>query len=391
MKHTAAPGGQEHGSQALPRGNDLIRMMTALNAILEKIVPVEQHWLEQAEERQNRLTKPSKSLGRLEDIACRMAAIQRTLSPRVNHKRIVVFAADNGVTEEGVSPYPSEVTAQMVANFLRGGAAINSIAHSVGAELVIVDAGVASPIPAVDVSRLDAEFVRRLIRQGTRNFSKEPAMAMEETISAIMLGVEMASAASRAGVNLIGMGEMGIGNTTSASAITAALTGFPASAVTGRGTGADDETLARKRQVIEQGLRMHAPSSDDPLHILQAFGGFELAGLAGLCLGAAAHRIAIICDGFIAGASAAIAVRLSPAVADYMFAGHLSTEPGHAIILELLDRKPLLQLDMRLGEGSGATLAMPVIDAAVRTLLGMATFESAGVSNRQEIAQKVGR
>ena len=366
-------------------------MMTALNTILEKIVPVEQHWLEQAEERQNRLTKPSKSLGRLEDIACRMAAIQRTLSPRANHKRVVVFAGDHGITEEGVSPYPSEVTAQMVANFLRGGAAINSIAHSVGAELVIVDAGVASPIPAVDVSHLDAEFVRRPIRQGTRNFSKEPAMAMEETISAIMLGVEMASAASRAGVNLIGMGEMGIGNTTSASAITAALTGFPASAVTGRGTGADDETLARKRQVIEQGLRMHAPSSDDPLHILQAFGGFELAGLAGLCLGAAAHRIAIICDGFIAGASAAIAVRLSPAVADYMFAGHLSTEPGHAIILELLDRKPLLQLDMRLGEGSGATLAMPVIDAAVRTLLGMATFESAGVSNRQEIAQKVGQ
>ena len=365
--------------------------MTELNRILEQIVPVEQHWLEQAAERQNRLTKPPRSLGKLEEIACRMAAIQRTLSPRVDRKRVVVFAGDHGITAEGVSPYPSEVTAQMVANFLRGGAAINSIARTVGADLVIADAGVAFPIPPVDISRLDAEFVHKPVRAGTRNFIREPAMTTEETLSAIMLGVAIATDAHRAGMHLIGLGEMGIGNTTAAAAVTAALTGFPAASVTGRGTGADDEILSRKRQVVEQGLHLHSPSPDDPLQILSTLGGLELAGLTGLCLGAAAHRIAIVCDGFIASASAAIAVRLCPAAADYMFAGHLSTEPGHAVILGLLDRKPLLQLDMRLGEGSGAALAMAVIDAAVAAFTGMATFESAGVSDKQETAPKVGQ
>ena len=363
--------------------------MSQLTKITQEIRPVEESWLEKAAERQNRLTKPPRSLGKLEEIACRMAAIQETLSPRVDHKRVVVFAGDHGVTEEGVSPYPSEVTAQMVANFLRGGAAINALAKTVGADLVIVDAGVASPIPAVDISNQAVQFVRKPVRKGTRNFTREPALTEDETVRSILLGYEVACEAKQAGVNLIGMGEMGIGNTTSASAITAALTRFPASGVIGRGTGADDETLARKQKAVEQGLQLHAPRADDALHILRSLGGLELAGLAGLCLGAAANRTAIVCDGFIAAASAAIAVRLCSPVGDYLFAGHLSTEPGHAIILEVLNRKPLLHLEMRLGEGSGAALAMAIIDAAVRIFVEMATFESAGVTDRQEVPGKV--
>lgn len=365
--------------------------MNELAKITAKIRSIDQSWLERAAERQNHLTKPPRSLGKLEDIACRMAAIQQTLSPRVDRKRVVVFAGDHGVTQEGVSPYPSEVTAQMVANFLRGGAAINAVAKTVGAELVIVDAGVAFPIPAIDVAGSAAHFVAKPVRPGTRNFLKEPALTMEETLRALLLGCEMARQAGEAGVNLIGTGEMGIGNTTSASAVTAALTGYPAAAVTGRGTGVDDEALARKQRVVEQSVRMHAPRPDDALHILQALGGLELAGLAGLCLGAAAQRIAIVCDGFIASTSAALAVRLCPAAVDYMFPGHLSTEPGHAIILEVLGRKPLLHLEMRLGEGTGAALAMAIIDAAVRTFVEMATFESAGVAGKQEAAQKADR
>lgn len=355
--------------------------MSELARIIAEIRPVDGNWFERAAQRQNRLTKPPGSLGRLEDIACRMAAIQQTLSPRVDRKRVIVFAGDHGITEEGVSPYPSEVTAQMVANFLRGGAAINAVAKTIGAELVIVNAGVASAIP--EVANPSARFVDRPVRQGTRNFLKDPALTSDEALRAILLGYEMANEASKASVNLIGMGEMGIGNTTSASAITAALTGRPASDVTGRGTGADDEVLARKRRVVDAGVRMHSSGSHDALQILRCLGGLELAAIAGLCLGAAANRIAILCDGFIASTSAAVAVKLCPTAADYIFVGHLSTEPGHAIILEVLGRKPLLHLDLRLGEGTGAALAMAIVDAAVRTFVEMATFESAGVSDKQ--------
>lgn len=365
--------------------------MSDLEKITSDIRPVDESWFAKAAERQNHLTKPPRSLGKLEEIACRLAAIQQTLSPRVDRKRVIVFAGDHGVTEEGVSPYPSQVTSQMVANFLGGGAAINAVARSIGADLVVVDAGVAFPIRAVAVSSRGVAFVQKPVRKGTRNFLKEPALTLDETVRAILLGFDMAEDAKRASINLIGMGEMGIGNTTAASAITAALTGYAASEVTGRGTGVDQEALLRKQKVVEQGVRLHALRPDDPLQILQSVGGLELAGLAGLCLGAAANRIAIVCDGFIAAASAAIAVKLCPAVGDYLFYGHLSTEPGHAIILEFLRSQPLLHLDMRLGEGTGAALAMGVIDAAVRAFVEMATFESAGVSDRAETVQKASR
>src|SRR6266704_6661611 len=282
--------------------------MSQLTKITQEIRPVEESWLEKAAERQNRLTKPPRSLGKLEEIACRMAAIQETLSPRVDHKRVVVFAGDHGVTEEGVSPYPSEVTAQMVANFLRGGAAINALAKTAGADLVVVDAGVKSAIPVTETSSKQIQFIQKPIRKGSRNFIKEPALTADETDSAIRLGLEIAVDAKIAGVKLIGIGEMGIGNTTAAAAITAALTGLPAARVTGRGTGADEEVMAKKRSVVDQALRRYGLKADDPLSILQTLGGLEVAGLVGVCLGAAAAKIAIVCDGFIATASAASAV-----------------------------------------------------------------------------------
>jgi nicotinate-nucleotide--dimethylbenzimidazole phosphoribosyltransferase len=362
--------------------------MDEINALISRITPIDPSWLEKAAERQNCLTKPPGSLGKLEEIACRMAAIQQSLIPRADRKRVVVFAGDHGVTAEGVSPYPQEVTAQMVANFLRGGAAINAVARSVGAELVIVNAGVASPIPVVDGPAEGIEFVQKPVRQGTRNFIREPALTDKEAFQGVLLGCDVATEARHAGVNLIAMGEMGIGNTTSASAVTAMLTHSPAAAVTGRGTGLDGSALDSKRKIVEQAVRLHAWTGSDPFQVLRALGGLELAGLMGLCLGAAANRIAVVCDGFIASTSAALAVALCPAVADYLFCGHLSTEPGHAVILEFLGKKPLLHLEMRLGEGTGAALAMGVVDAAVRTFSEMATFASAGVSDKQEIVEK---
>lgn len=364
--------------------------MNDLASIIGEIAPVEQSWMEKSRERQNRLTKPPQSLGRLEEIACRLAAVQQTLRPSVDRKRIVIFAGDHGVTEEGVSPYPAEVTAQMVANFLNGGAAINALARTAGAELVVVDAGVKAPIPSIDISGKAVRLVQKPVRPGTRNFTRGAAMTREEVLAAIALGHEMALDAKRAGINLLGAGEMGIGNTTSAAAIASALTGLPAAAVTGRGTGADDEILAKKRQVVDQAVRLHGNTSG-ALEILQALGGLELAGMVGLYLGAAASRIAVICDGFIASASAAVAVRLCPACSGYLFAGHLSTEPGHIALLNIIQQEPLLNLNMRLGEGTGAALAMNIADAALRAFVEMATFESAGVSDKQELAQEVDR
>lgn len=363
-------------------------MISDLEAIIKSITPVDPDWITQAEQRQDRLTKPPKSLGRLEEIACRVAAIQQCLAPDVSRKRIVVFAADHGVTEEGVSPYPSEVTAQMVANFLRGGAAINALAGASAADLVIVDAGVKYPIPPVESSIKGTQFVQKPIRKGTRNFVKEPALTEEETWDAITLGLQVAEEAKEDGISLIGLGEMGIGNTTAAAALSAALTGLPASEVTGRGTGADDEILRLKQAVVARALRLHSPERDDAFFILRALGGLEIAGLVGVCLGAAIHRLSVVCDGFIATASAAIAVRMCPAVGDYLFAAHLSTEPGHAALLEILDQTPLLDLKMRLGEGTGAALAMNIIDAAVAAFVGMATFDSAGVSDKQDLVRE---
>ncbi len=341
-----------------------------------RILPVDPHWLAAAERHQNDLTKPPGSLGRLETVANRCAAIFGSLTPPVDAARIVIFAADHGVAEEGVSAYPREVTAQMVLNFVTGGAGINALAQAGGIDLVIVDAGVATPLP--DVPGL----IRRHIDSGTRNFTREPAMTAEQVNEALEAGFAEAEAAVTDGYNLLGCGEMGIANTTSAAAIAAALTGRSATEVTGRGTGVDDHCFARKLSAIERALALHGPHLATPLDILQLLGGFEIAEMCGFFLGAAALRRPVVVDGFIATAAAALAVRMAPNAREYMFAAHRSAEPGHAALLEIIGDPPLLDLGMRLGEGTGAALAMKLIQTAVAAFTGMATFSSAGVSNK---------
>jgi nicotinate-nucleotide--dimethylbenzimidazole phosphoribosyltransferase len=342
---------------------------------LPPIQPVDREWIARAEVRQMSLTKPPGSLGRLEEVANRVSAIQQTLAPAVDVAQILVFAGDHGVTAEGVAPYPSAVTAQMVANFLNGGAAVNALAAIAGAGVTVVDIGIASDEP------LPAGVRGRRVAQGTRNMVREPAMTPDDTLAAIAVGVEQGlDAATR--VAMIGLGEMGIGNSTAAAAVTAVLTGLPPASVTGRGTGADDAMWRRKIAVIEEALRQRRPNPEDGLDVLGKVGGLEIGGLVGVVLAGAATRRLVVTDGFIATAAAAIAVRLCPAAADYLFAAHRSSEPGHTALLQLIGQEPLLDLRMRLGEGTGAALAFGVIRSAVAAFTRMATFETAGVSDR---------
>lgn len=350
-----------------------------LDRTLRSIRPVDRSWIARAEARQRELTKPPGSLGLLEDMACRLCAIQESLRPEAFPRRIVVFAADHGVAAEGVSAYPVEVTAQMVANFVAGGAAINALARSVGADLRVVDVGVAREIRSIGDR---AGFVSRRVREGTRNMTREAAMSEPEVLKAMATGIEEAQRASREEVRVLGLGEMGIANTTAASAVTAVLSGLPPARVAGRGTGLDEPGLKRKIDAIERALAMNRPRGEEPLDALRKVGGLEMAGLAGLTLGAAASRIAVLTDGFIATAAAAVATRIAPASADYLFASHLSTEPAHAVLLELIGRRPSLHLEMSLGEGTGAALAMSLLGAAAAAFNEMATFGSARVSNR---------
>lgn len=339
------------------------------------IPPLDREAEELARQRQASLTKPPGSLGRLEEIACRMAAIQARHVPRADDKWIVVAAADHGVTAEGVSAYPSEVTAQMVHNFLSGGAAINVLARVTGAQVIIVDAGIAAEIPE------PAPGLRRLsLGRGTANFTQGPAMSRQQAETAIDNGVSLADEIADEGADLVAAGEMGIGNSTAAAAITSAFTRRPPREITGRGTGVDEAGFDRKVGAVARGLAVNRPAPDDPVEVLAAVGGFEIGILAGLMLGAASRRLAIALDGFIATSAALIAHGLDPAVADYMFACHRSTEPGHMIALEWLGLEPILDLEMRLGEGTGAALGMYVIDAAVRLHNEMATFQEAAVS-----------
>jgi len=333
------------------------------------IEPVDQAWLSAARERQLTLTKPPGSLGRLEEIANRLAAIQRTATPVVTKKRIYVVAGDHGVTTEGVSAYPREVTAQMVFNFLRGGAAINVLCRHYGIENVIVDVGV------------DYDFqerpglVSKKVRRGTENFVEHPAMTEEEAIRAIQVGMDCAQ-----GYDLIGTGEMGIGNTTSSSAILAVIAGLPVEEAVGRGTGVDDERMRHKANLIRQALHSHQPDPHDALDVLTKIGGFEIAAIAGLIIAAASRRIPVVVDGFISGAGAMIATKLAPESRQFIFFSHLSRERGHRRMMEYFSARPILDLDMCLGEGTGAAVAMSIITAAVRLYQEMATFESASVS-----------
>jgi nicotinate-nucleotide--dimethylbenzimidazole phosphoribosyltransferase len=271
----------------------------------------------------------------------------------------------------------------MVSNFLTGGAAINALAREAKAEVAVVDIGVAAEVPFDRVSsEQNVRFVSRRVREGTRNLAREEAMTESEMLEAVSVGVEEAERAVEEGIALLGMGEMGIGNTTAASAVTAAITGLPPSRVTGRGTGVDDAGLAHKIETVERALDVNQPRSEEPLDILRKVGGLEIAGLCGLCIGAAVRRRAVVADGFIATSAAALAVRLCPSIGDYMFAAHVSPEPGHAVLLDVLGHRPILNLEMRLGEGTGAALAFNIMGAAVAAFNDMATFESAGVMNK---------
>ena len=334
------------------------------------------------------LTKPPGSLGRLEALAVQLAGITGEPMPVFRRRAIVVAAADHGVVAQGVSAYPSDVTPQMVANFLRGGAAIDALARTVGAELIVVDAGVAGPIPAVD-RRAGVRLIVAPIRRGTSDMSVGPAMTRAEALGAIGRGIAIAGDLAGDGVDLVGVGEMGIGNTTAASAITAAMTGLAPERVTGRGTGIDDATHRRKVDVVTRALDLHDPSPADPLGVLAAVGGFEVGVLIGVMLGAAAARIPVILDGFITGAAALIAAGLAPGIETRLIAAHRSVEPGHAVVLERLGLRPLLELELRLGEATGAALAMSLVDAAIAVRDGMATFDAAGVSGPSADAERL--
>jgi nicotinate-nucleotide--dimethylbenzimidazole phosphoribosyltransferase len=351
-----------------------------LHEAIGRVRPVDVTWRDRAEARLDQLTKPPRSLGRLEWIAARLCAIQETVTPRVIPRRIVVFAADHGVTEEGVSAYPSAVTAQMVGNFLRGGAAINALARAAGADVCVVDVGVAGDI---DASGQAAAFVSRRVRPGTRNMTKGPAMSKDELASALGVGLDIADSAAGDGVAVIAYGDMGIGNTTAASAMTAAILGVPADEVTGSGTGIDSEMFAHKVDVVRHALTTNQPGRD-PLAVLRTIGGFEIAAITGAYVGAVAHRMAIVGDGFIATTAALVAASICPPFLDYWFAGHRSSEPGHTLQLGFLRQQPLLDLEMRLGEGTGAALAMPLFGAAAAVMNDMATFDSAGVAGCED-------
>lgn len=364
----------EHAEATEPAG--------ALAAAIDEIGPLDAAAMAVVAGRLDRLTKPPGSLGRLEELVITLAGITGRPDAPLARRQIVVAAGDHGVAHQGVSAYPSEVTPQMVANFVAGGAAINVLAAAAGASVTVVDVGVALPIPRVRRDRRrGGRLVRARIRNGTADMTRGPAMSRADTLSAVNVGLRLATDLRlRGGVAVLGVGEMGIGNTTAASAIVAALTGEPVHRVTGRGTGVADEALARKIAAIEQALAVNRPDPADPLGVLAAVGGFEIAALVGLMLGVAAARIPVVLDGFITGAAALVGAALQPALAPRLIAAHRSPEPGHAFVLERLGLRPYLDLGMRLGEGSGAALLIGLLAAACQIRDEMATFESAAIS-----------
>jgi len=339
------------------------------------IEPISASHVEAAEARQATLTKPAGSLGRLEDIACQLAGIQRTHVPKIENKWVVVAAADHGVVDEGVSAFPQAVTAQMVANFLRGGAAVSALARQAQASVKIVDAGVANPVPG-DTSQL----VDSKLAEGTKNFALGPAMPREHAVEILSRGIGLALELSKQGADLIAVGEMGIGNTTAASAITSVMLNKSPKTVTGHGTGIDEVTRLKKAYVVSKAITVNEPDAALPVDVLSKVGGYEIGFLAGVILGAAKTRTVVVLDGFISTSAALIAATIAPTSTQYMLASHKSVEPGHILALEHLGLKPAVDLDMRLGEASGAVLSIPIIESAVRLHNEMATFEEAAVS-----------
>lgn len=352
-------------------------MYDQLQSVLGSIEPVDNSLRNDVQAHLDDLTKPKGSLGRLEEVAMKYALATGSDSPVLKKKKVFCFAADHGVAAEGVSAFPAEVTPQMVYNMLNGGAAINVLARHAGAELDVVDIGVDHDFP-------DHPFLRRhKVRKASANMAEGAAMTVDETLKAVMVGVELAKEAFADGCHLLATGEMGIANTTSATALFAVLLDLPVESITGRGTGIDDTMLQHKISVIKRAIETNRGSLSTPLETLASLGGFEIAGICGLILGAASVGIPVVVDGFISSAGAVAAMKLSCQVNDYLFFSHLSNEQGHKIIMKKLGARPILDLDLRLGEGTGAVLAMQVIEGAIKIYGEMATFSAANVSEHQ--------
>jgi nicotinate-nucleotide--dimethylbenzimidazole phosphoribosyltransferase len=352
------------------------RMMDKINQAINSIKPLDERAMAEARMRQDNLTKPQGSMGQLEFLSIQVAGIKGDARPRIIHKVIFTLAGDHGVTRKGVSAYPSEVTPQMVYNFLRGGAAINVLARQVGARVIVADLGVAS------VLERHPQLKDKKVALGTDNMAEGPAMSREEAIRSIEAGMELVEEELTKGMDILGTGDMGIGNTTPSSAITSALTGVDVAAVTGKGAGLDEEGWKRKVTVIQKALALNQPDPKDAIDVLSKVGGFEIGGIVGLILAGARYRIPVVIDGFISGAAALVATSLSPQVRPYLISSHQSAEPGHRRILEHLGLIPLLNLNMRLGEGTGAALGIFLIEASLKILNEMATFAEAGVSEK---------
>lgn len=373
--------GQESGSDGVPplapeRGLEVL--VARLHERCGRVAPLDGPSMAEARSRQDQLTKPGGSLGRLERLAVQIAGATGNPRPRMDRATVIVMAGDHGVAVEGVSAYPSVVTGQMVANFAAGGAAINVLARTVGARVLVVDVGVAAPIAP------ELPIVHARVASGTANMTLGPALTRGEALQAIVTGFDVVDRELERGLDVVCLGEMGIGNSTAAAAIVAVLTGRAAAVVTGRGTGIDDATLRCKISVIERAIAVNQPTPGDALGVLAAVGGLEIAGLVGVVIAAAAARVPIVVDGFIATSAAMLAVELCPSVRGYLVAAHRSVEPGHGAALQHLEIEPLLALDLRLGEGTGAVLALPILRAAVAVLSDMATFADAGVATRPE-------
>jgi nicotinate-nucleotide--dimethylbenzimidazole phosphoribosyltransferase len=347
--------------------------------IVTGIQPINQEWVEKARARTAQLVMPPRALGRLHDISERLCGIAETLTPAVEKRAFIVMAGDHGIVEEGVSAFPQAVTGEMIKCFLVGGAGISVLARQAGADVDVVDMGIA---PDLDPQSLagGSRFHVHKIKPGTANFTKGPAMSREDAEQAVMAGFRHAARLVGNGVHVLGTGDMGIGNTTPSAAIGAVVTGAGLDSMVGRGTGIDDAALAKKKDVIRRGIETNRPNPQDGVDILSKIGGFEIGGIAGVILGAAYHRRPVVVDGFISTAGALIAGALCPTAADYMFAGHQSEEPGHRLMLAHLGLSPILDLGLRLGEGTGGAMAMMIMESAVRIFTEMLTFEEAGVS-----------
>ena len=357
----------------------MVKKDIGLKEIIEGIGAMDGEWVEKARSRTSQLVMPTRALGRLHDISEQLCGICETLKPSINSKAILVMAGDHGVVDEGVSAYPQVITGEMVRAFLRGGAGINVLARLVDAEVWVVDMGI---IPDLDPASLEkgGRLLIRKVAKGTSDFAKGPAMTRQEAEKAILTGFQLATDLFEKGVEILGTGDMGIGNTSPSSAIGSVITGTSVERMAGRGTGVDDNGLQIKCDAIKSGIALNNPDPDDPVDVLSKVGGFEIGAIAGAVLAAAFFKRPVVIDGFISGAGALIAYRLCPAVKDYIFAGHKSEEKGHEVMLDYMGLSPILNLGMRLGEGTGAALAMTIVEAGARIINEVLTFEEAEVS-----------